>query len=161
MKFTIIQKFRIIFYINIKLLSLMAEITTLCMLRKKKIQCVCPSTINSLFIYLFVTQLCCKCWEYIASNCRIITDYWVGQDVEAVSHKLNCVHRYRPHNISNIVNDPVEFETRNLHTTSHRHKNWNQLVQYTYLLTYLLHGAESFLRSWAVFAANQEIPHSL
>jgi hypothetical protein len=30
----------------------------------------------------------------------------------------------------------------------------------TYLLTYLLHGAES-LRSWPVFAANQEIPRIL
>jgi hypothetical protein len=27
-----------------------------------------------------------------------------------------------------------------------------------YLLTYLLHGAESFLRSYLVFAASQEIP---
>jgi hypothetical protein len=26
------------------------------------------------------------------------------------------------------------------------------------ILTYLLHGVESFLRSWPVFAANQEIP---
>jgi hypothetical protein len=29
------------------------------------------------------------------------------------------------------------------------------------LLTYLLHGAESLLRSWPVFAANQEIPRIL
>jgi hypothetical protein len=31
----------------------------------------------------------------------------------------------------------------------------------TYLLTYLLHGAESFFRSWPVVAANQEIPRIL
>jgi hypothetical protein len=31
----------------------------------------------------------------------------------------------------------------------------------TYLLTYLLHGTESFLRSWPVFTANQEIPKIL
>ena len=31
----------------------------------------------------------------------------------------------------------------------------------TYLLTYSLHGAESFLRSWPMFAASQEIPHIL
>jgi hypothetical protein len=30
-----------------------------------------------------------------------------------------------------------------------------------YLLTYLLHAAESLLRSWPVFAANQEIPSIL
>jgi hypothetical protein len=30
-----------------------------------------------------------------------------------------------------------------------------------YLLTYLLHGAEYFLRSWPAFAANQEIPRIL
>jgi hypothetical protein len=32
---------------------------------------------------------------------------------------------------------------------------------FTYLLTYLLHGTESLLRSWPVFAANQEIPRIL
>jgi hypothetical protein len=26
-----------------------------------------------------------------------------------------------------IINDPVEFRTRHLHTTCHRHKNWNHL----------------------------------
>jgi hypothetical protein len=37
------------------------------------------------------------------------------------------------------------------------------LLYYTmlYYITYLLHGAESLLRSWPVFAANQEIPRIL
>jgi hypothetical protein len=34
---------------------------------------------------------------------------------------------------------------------------WSSYKQYN-LLTYLLHGAESLLRSWPVFAASQEIP---
>jgi hypothetical protein len=34
-------------------------------------------------------------------------------------------------------------------------------THWTHLLTYLLHGAESFLRSWSVFAASQEIPFIL
>jgi hypothetical protein len=33
--------------------------------------------------------------------------------------------------------------------------------QHALKFTYLLHGAESFLRSWPVFAANQEISHIL
>jgi hypothetical protein len=37
----------------------------------------------------------------------------------------------------------------------------NKARSYYQYLTYLLHRAESFLRSWSVFAANQEIPRIL
>jgi len=46
-----------------------------------------------------------------------------------------------------------------LHTTQRYQRSNNNpsaSVHLTYLLTYLLHGAQSFLRSW--FAASQEIP---